>query len=337
MHIPRTLARTAGALLMSTALVLTTAACGSSSSSSSSSSNDITFTQMTGLKAEGALGQKPTITFTTPFKVTNNSYEMLQTGDGAELKDGQKLCIQQIVLDPKTGKEVSSTWETAADCTTTLSEKNLQPAFYKLFKSMKVNSTVAIGVTSEGSKSSTSSSQSSSSSSSNSSNSENEVTAYIMGLTIVSAKTIPTRADGKAVDGIDSSLPKITLAKDGEPNIDATDLKDYKSDGQLKVQTLLQGTGADVTQNSTVTVQYKGWVLGGDASKPFDSSWSRGSSATFSLQQVVKGWTQGLTGQKVGSQVLLIIPPDLGYGSTAQNNIPANSTLVFVVDILDAQ
>jgi FKBP-type peptidyl-prolyl cis-trans isomerase len=49
---------------------------------------------------------------------------------------------------------------------------------------------------------------------------------------------------------------------------------------------------------------------------------------------VVKGWTQGLSGQSVGSQVLLIIPPDLGYGSTAQEKIPANSTLYFVVDIL---
>lgn len=86
-----------------------------------------------------------------------------------------------------------------------------------------------------------------------------------------------------------------------------------------------------------MTVQYKGWLLGGDASKPFDSSWSRGGPATFSLSQVVKGWTNGLAGQTVGSQVLLVVPPSEGYGDTAQNGIPANSTLVFVVDILSAQ
>lgn len=284
---------------------------------------------MTGITATGTLGEKPTITFQTPFTVQNNTYQMVQTGDGADLQDGQKLCMQQIVLDPATGNEKSSTWETGADCTTTLSESAIQPAFYKLFKSMRVNSTVVIGIADDAS--------SSSSSTTSSEDSSTQTTAYLMALTITEAKTIPTKATGSKVEDIDSSLPKITLAEDGTPSIDAADLKDYKSDGTLKVQTLLQGDGVTVSETSTVTVQYVGWVLGGDASQPFDSSWSRGSSATFSLQSVVKGWTQGLAGQKVGSQVLLIIPPDLGYGSTAQNNIPANSTLVFVVDILDAQ
>lgn len=282
---------------------------------------------MTGVTAKGKLGEKPTISFKTPFEVVNNSYQIVQKGDGDALKDGQKLCVQQIIFDPKTGKGVQSTWETGPDCTATLSSANMQPNFYKLFKSLKVNSTVVMGITS----------QSSSSTTSSSSSSKSKVTAYLMALTIASAKTIPSRAEGTKVENIDPSLPKITLAKNGAPSINASDLKNYKSDGQLKAQTLIEGTGATVTEKSTVTAQYTGWVLGGDAKKPFDSSWTRGSSATFNLQQVVKGWTQGLAGQKVGSQVLLIIPPDLGYGSTAQKNIPANSTLVFVVDILDAQ
>ena len=67
-----------------------------------------------------------------------------------------------------------------------------------------------------------------------------------------------------------------------------------------------------------------------------NSSWDRGQPSDFSLDQVVKGWQQGLAGQTVGSQVLLVIPPDLGYGSQKQQSIPANSTLIFVVDILAA-
>ena len=63
--------------------------------------------------------------------------------------------------------------------------------------------------------------------------------------------------------------------------------------------------------------------------------------ATFPVQnigqaQVIDGWNQGLVGQTVGSQVLLVVPPSLGYGANAQGSIPANSTLVFVVDILAA-
>jgi peptidylprolyl isomerase len=57
----------------------------------------------------------------------------------------------------------------------------------------------------------------------------------------------------------------------------------------------------------------------------------------LSLSQVVEGWTIGLSGMKVGSRVLLAIPPELGYGDQAQPDIPANSTLYFVVDIVSAQ
>ena len=63
---------------------------------------------------------------------------------------------------------------------------------------------------------------------------------------------------------------------------------------------------------------------------------TRPRPASFTLKNTVAGWQQGLAGQKVGSQVLLVIPPSLGYGNQEQNKIPANSTLFFVVDILDA-
>lgn len=317
--------RTLGTVI-ATVTLLFVAACGSSPSATSENTN--TLKEMTGISATGKLGKKPTIKFKTPFTVKDQTYQIVQDGDGAELKDGENLCIQQIVFDPKTGKSYNSTWESKPDCTTKFTnDKNVMAEqFYTLFKKMRVNSTVVIGAHT----------QSTSSSSADSSSSAENI-AYLMALTIVSTKTVPTRANGKPVQDIDKSLPKVTLEKDGSPSIDAKGLKSYKSNGKLKVQTLLKGDGAKVKETDTVTVQYTGWVLGGDAKKPFDSSWTRGSSTSFSLQQVVSGWTKGLAGQTVGSQVLLIIPPDMGYGSTAQSGIPANSTLVFVVDILDAQ
>ena len=95
-----------------------------------------------------------------------------------------------------------------------------------------------------------------------------------------------------------------------------------------------QGKGKAVTEESTLTVNYLGSTY--DAKKPFDESYS-GKPATFSLQQVVKGWTYGLSGLHVGDCVLLQIPPDLGYGAQEQPNIPASSTLYFVVDIISAK
>ena len=96
-----------------------------------------------------------------------------------------------------------------------------------------------------------------------------------------------------------------------------------------------QGDGPAVEEGDTVTVHYTGWLWDGTQ---FDSSWDKGSPATFTLAdgQLIDGWVQGLAGQTVGSQVLLVIPPELGYGADGNDTIPGGSTLVFVVDILAA-
>ncbi|MGQ7296779.1 FKBP-type peptidyl-prolyl cis-trans isomerase [Quadrisphaera sp. KR29] len=106
----------------------------------------------------------------------------------------------------------------------------------------------------------------------------------------------------------------------------------------LVSQVLVKGDGDPVQQGQQLTMQYTGvtWASG----EQFDSSWSRGTPFDFVLGegQVIKGWDQGLVGVPVGSQVLLVIPPDLGYGDQDQGDaIPAGSTLVFVVDVLAAQ
>ena len=102
---------------------------------------------------------------------------------------------------------------------------------------------------------------------------------------------------------------------------------------KLVVKDLIKGTGAAATANSTVTVQYVGELYKGG--KQFDASWNDGSGQPVSLPltSVIKGWQQGIPGMKIGGRRELIIPPSLGYGATAQSKIPANSTLVFVIDL----
>jgi peptidylprolyl isomerase len=102
---------------------------------------------------------------------------------------------------------------------------------------------------------------------------------------------------------------------------------------KLVVKDLIKGTGPVATPSSTDSVQYVGELYKGG--KQFDASWNDGSGQPVSLplSGVIKGWQQGIAGMKVGGRRELIIPPTLGYGSTAQSKIPANSTLVFVVDL----
>jgi FKBP-type peptidyl-prolyl cis-trans isomerase len=104
----------------------------------------------------------------------------------------------------------------------------------------------------------------------------------------------------------------------------------------LQVQTLIQGTGPVVKKGKLLVAQYEGmiWRTG----KVFDSTWQRGAPAGFQIGtgQVIKGWDEGLVGKRVGSRVLLVVPPADGYGKqgSSQAGIKGTDTLVFVVDIL---
>ncbi|HET8977631.1 MAG TPA: FKBP-type peptidyl-prolyl cis-trans isomerase [Solirubrobacteraceae bacterium] len=97
---------------------------------------------------------------------------------------------------------------------------------------------------------------------------------------------------------------------------------------------LVKGTGAVAKSGSTITVNYVGALY--NNGKVFDASWKRHQTFTtpLSSSSVIPGWVQGIAGMKVGGRREIIIPPKLGYGSNAQPGIPANSTLVFVVDLL---
>ena len=134
------------------------------------------------------------------------------------------------------------------------------------------------------------------------------------------------------------SVPTVSKATGKAPTI--TIPKNTTAPTKLETKTLIQGTGATVAKGQDVVAQYTGvnWRTG----KVFDSSWSRSLPYSFKIgaspSQVIKGWDLGLVGQKVGSRVLLIIPPSDAYGSAGQSQagIKGTDDLVFVVDIVGA-
>jgi peptidylprolyl isomerase len=105
---------------------------------------------------------------------------------------------------------------------------------------------------------------------------------------------------------------------------------------QLESTDLITGTGPAVKSTDTVTVQYVGvaWSNG----NTFDASWSdnTGQPVSFPLNQVIKGWTEGMVGMQVGGRRELVIPPNLAYGANPPqgSSIAANDTLIFIIDLV---
>ena len=138
-----------------------------------------------------------------------------------------------------------------------------------------------------------------------------------------SSSSAPASAAGKPCVALADPLPA------GSPEVP---VKVGPAPTTLLIEDLTPGTGAEVAATSSVTVDYIG--VSCSTGKIFDSSYSRGEPATFPLDGVIKGWSQGLLGMKAGGTRLLGIPSDLAYGAAGQGaDIGPNEALWFVVQM----
>ena len=130
-----------------------------------------------------------------------------------------------------------------------------------------------------------------------------------------SGKTVQPKVSGSL-----SSKPKISDASGDPPT-------------KLIEKDIKVGSGPAAKSGDDVTVNYVGQNWSNN--EEFDTSWGK-KAFEFTLGEggVIKGWDEGVVGMKEGGRRLLIIPPELGYGAQGQGSIPANETLVFVVDLV---
>ncbi len=258
------------------------------------------------IEVSGPVGKEPKVTFEAPLQVTAPTSRVVDEGTGEELVEGAQVTINYVVIAGKDGPTSGSTWETKKPESFTLGDPQYDLLNDRLI-GQKVGTRLLMASTAM------------------------DQTIQVTMVEVTEAKEIPSRAEGTEV-APKEGLPTVELADNGQPTV--TIPKDYEEPTELVVQPLIEGDGAEVTKDQTVTVQYAGCLLDGTS---FDSSWSRGTPTSFPLSGVIPGWTNGIAGKKVGSQVLLVVPADQGYGDQENGAIPANSTLVFVVDILAAK
>ncbi len=116
-----------------------------------------------------------------------------------------------------------------------------------------------------------------------------------------------------------------TKLHDFEPRADAV--------RELEITDVEVGTGEKALAGATITAHYTGALVKNGII--FQSSFDFGKAITFGLDQVIKGWTEGVPGMKVGGTRRLVIPAEMAYGSSSPaRNIPANSDLVFDIDLV---
>ncbi len=248
----------------------------------------------------------PVLSFDECLIFEDTGAVMVADGDGEEITDGTGVSVSYVIYSGTDATLSTSTYDTGYTELLSVSESLLDPTLYEQLVGAHVGAQLLYGTF-------------------------DSTTGYPIIMAVTVEKETPLRAEGTAVEPADG-LPTVTLADDGTPTVDMSTAGDEPTD--LVVQTLIQGDGATVAEGDTVTVQYSLSLWDGTF---VESSWDSGYTATFSLStdSLIEGWVQGLDGVQVGSQVLLIVPPDLGYGDTESDTIPADSTLVFVIDVLD--
>lgn len=127
-----------------------------------------------------------------------------------------------------------------------------------------------------------------------------------------------------------TDVPEVTRDADGIPTVT---LPDGEMPTELQLAVLEEGDGATVVSGDSVTVDYQG--ISWDTGEIFDESFTS-EPRTFSTLQVVEGFAAALVGQKVGSSVIVVIPPELAYGTDPAAHALGGQTLVFLIDIVAA-
>ena len=271
------------------------------------------------LKASGDLNSLPQTTFAGGISSDKIETKIITEGKGAKLVGNQLITLEFEGLNGATGKAFQVSKHDGTDSILQYIKKGAKPDFCHALTGVRVGSRVAVvfpakeahggqGVPSLG---------------------IGATDSIVFVFDVISAYLPHALGEtGSAQNGFPAvvfdpktGIPGFTFAAGDAPK-------------DLKTEKLIVGNGDTIKEGDTVTLNYSGIVYGGTAT--FDSSWEKGQPAQFTLTKggLIQGFYDTLIGSKVGDRIVVIIPPKLGYGATATGSIPANSTLVFVLDVL---
>lgn len=254
------------------------------------------------VEVAGEAGVQPELTYATPLEIEEPYVEVVSEGDGPPVVDGRPVLLHYYAEDAADGSVVGETYSSVPKAFV-LSRDSIGSDIYDALTGRTVGSRVLHLVPAE---------------------SQPSATVAVFDI-------LPTRAAGEPIEPREG-LPTVELDDEGAPTVT---VPEGEPPGELVVQPLIRGDGEQIEAGQVITVQYTGltWSDG----QVFDSSWEPDElpwAFPIGVGSVVGAWDEGLVEQTVGSQVLLVVPPGLGYGGDDSELV--DETQVFVVDILAA-
>ena len=244
---------------------------------------------------------QPALDYEVPLVVDRAVVEVIWEGTGPRAVDGQPILVNYYAEHGDDGSVINETYSTEPK-PYLLTAEELGVEIYSALSGKRVGSRI-LHVSPPG---------------------PGEASA-----TVAVFDLLPTRAAGEEVEPREG-LPVVTLSSRGIPSVELPEAAAPPTD--LLVQPLIRGSGRQVMAGQVITVQFVGVTWEGTE---VDSTWDPGElpvAFPIGVGSVIAGWDQALVEQTVGSQVLLVVPPHLGWGGSQHEF--ADQTLVFVVDIL---
>lgn len=267
------------------------------------------------IKVTGKYGEEPKVTFKAPFAIDKTRTEVVSKGDGPTIKEGSMVTVDYYGVDGRTGKKFDDSFSRGQPATFSLAQ--VVPGFGKGLTGQKQGSRVLIAMPgSDGYDAS----------------GGNPQAGIEVGDTLIFVVDVVAAPldgpEGKKVDP-KPGLPTVT-DKNGVPEVT---IPKTAPPTKLTVQPIISGDGAKVAATDTIVFNYRWYTWEGQL---LEDSYKSGPQ-TYQLSGLLPGMAKGLTGQTVGSRVLLVVPPADGYpDGNATPKIEKGTTLVLVVDLLFA-
>ncbi len=322
---PRRSLRTASALVLSTALVGSLVACTAPGGSAACEPVVPTGQAAGYVEATGAFGAQPEVDFPTPLQTDGTQQAVIDAGEGDPIAAGQIVDFQVSLFNGEDGELITASSYDAAEPPLRRTAGSEIDLLAEAVQCAQVGSRIAVtGTIADVFGADTL----------DPSLGLGNDDAIVMVLDVQAAYL--GRATGIPQLGA-SGIPAVVTTPDGIPGVT---IPNEDPPTELRAHTLVLGQGAAIEEGDRAVVHYTGLLWA--TRTVFDSSWDRGAPATLTITSfendpngVVPGLAEALIGRTVGSQVIVVIPPELGYpAGQAPATIPDGSTMVFVVDIL---